>query len=72
MDTIRHTIELPPHRKETLAQIFEELSGLKRVSTKKWASILGRLRFVSVAIPSSAGLFSTLQWAQNKAGSNRV
>ena len=72
VDTIRHTIELPPHRKETLAQIFEELSGLRRVSAKKWASVLGRLRFVSVAIPGSAGLFSALQWAQNKAGSNRV
>ena len=72
VDTIRHTIELPPHRKETLAQIFEELSGVKRVSTKKWASVLGRLRFVSVAIPGSAGLFSALQWAQNKAGHNRV
>ena len=28
VDTIRHTIELPPHCKETLAQIFEELAGL--------------------------------------------
>ena len=34
---------------------------------------LGRLRFVAVAIPGSAGLFSSiLQWAQNKAGTNRV
>ena len=32
VDTIPHTIELPPHRKETLAQIFEEFAGLKRVS----------------------------------------
>ena len=72
VDTIRHTIELPPHRKETLAQIFEELVNIKRVSPKHWASILGKLRFVSVAIPGSAGLFSALQWAQNKAGTNRV
>jgi len=54
VDTIRQTIELPPHRKETLAQIFEELSHVKRVNAKKWASYLGRLRFVSVAIPGSA------------------
>ena len=72
VDTIRQTIELPPHRKDTLAQIFEELSQVKRVNAKKWASYLGRLRFVSVAIPGSAGLFSALQWAQNKANGNRI
>ncbi|MCA1806662.1 MAG: hypothetical protein LC687_02190, partial [Actinobacteria bacterium] len=72
VDTIRQTIELPPHRKETLAQIFKELSRLKRVNAKKWASYLGKLRFVSVAIPGSAGLFSALQWAQNKAKGNRI
>jgi hypothetical protein len=72
VDTIRQTIELPPHRKETLASIFEELASLKRVNSKKWASYLGKLRFVSVAIPGSAGLFSALQWAQNKAQGNRI
>ena len=72
IDTIRQTIELPPHRKESLAQIFEELSQVKRVNYKKWRSYLGRLRFVSVAIPGSAGLFSALQWAQNQAGTNRI
>jgi hypothetical protein len=72
VDTIRQMIELPPHQKETLAQIFEELASLKRVNSKKWASYLGRLRFISVAIPGSAGLFSALQWAQNKAGANRI
>ena len=63
LDTIRQTIELPAHRKETLAEIFEELAQVKRVSAKKWRSYLGRLRFVSTAIPGSAGLFSALQWA---------
>jgi len=72
VDTIRQTIELPPHRKETLAHIFEDLAGVKRVSAKKWASILGKLRFVSVAIPGSQGLFSALQWTQNQAKGNRV
>jgi hypothetical protein len=72
VDTIRQTIELPPHQKDTLAEIFEELASLKRVSAKKWASYLGRLRFVSVAIPGSSGLFSALQWVQNKAGTNRI
>jgi hypothetical protein len=72
IDTVRQTIELPAHRKDTLAQIFEELSGLKRVNAKKWASILGKLRFISVAIPGSGGLFSALQWANNKAKGNRI
>ncbi|MCA1807794.1 MAG: hypothetical protein LC687_08115, partial [Actinobacteria bacterium] len=42
------------------------------MNAKKWASYLGKLRFVSVAIPGSAGLFSALQWAQNKAKGNRI
>lgn len=72
VDTIRQTIELPPHRKDTLADIFEEVADTKRISSKKWASILGKLRFVSVAIPGSGGLFSALQWAQNQAKGNRI
>ena len=63
LDTARMTIELPPHRKEALADIFKSLVGLKRISRKRWESILGRLRFVSVAIPGSAGLFCALQLA---------
>jgi hypothetical protein len=38
-----------------LASIFEELASLKRVNSKRWASNLGKLRFVLVAIPGSAG-----------------
>ena len=72
VDTVRQTMELPAHRKETLAQIFEQLATTKRVSAKKWASTLGKLRFVSVAIPGTAGLFSALQLAQNKAKGNRI
>ena len=72
VDTMRQTLELPPHRKQTLHDIFAELLTLRRVSAKKWRSFLGKLRFVSVAIPGSAGLFSALQWAQNQAGNNRI
>ena len=72
IDSVRQTVELPPHRKQTLNDIFLELQGTRRVSAKRWRSILGKLRFVSLAIPGSAGLFSALQWAQNKAGNNRV
>ena len=72
IDTVRQTIELPPHRKEALATIFEELATTRRVSNKKWQIILGKLRFVSVAVPGSAGLFSALQLALNRAKGNRI
>ena len=52
IDTIQQTIELPPHRKETLSRIFTDLAGRRRVSHKKWERYLGQLRFVSEAIQS--------------------
>ena len=39
---------------------------------KKWQRILGKLRFVSVAIPGSAGLFGVLQLACNWPEQGRV
>ena len=65
LDTIRQTIELPPHRKAQLAHIFEDVCQRKRISMKVYRSYLGQLRFVSTAIPGSAGLFSALQLALN-------
>ena len=72
VDTVRQTIELPAHRKVALAEIFEELAATKRVSHKRYQSILGKLRFVSSAIPGSAGLFSALQLALTRKADNRV
>ena len=72
VDTVRQTIELPAHRKETLANIFQGLQGAKRVGHKRWQRILGKLRFVAQAIPGSAGLFSALQLALNRSDGNRV
>ena len=72
LDTLRQTIELPPHRKLALAQIFADLNGKRRVSAKKWHSILGKLRFVSTAIPGSSGLFCALQLALNRASDGRI
>ena len=66
IDTVRQTIELPPHRKLELTQIFTDLANSKRVSHKKFQQILGKLRFVSTAIKGSAGLFSALQLALNR------
>ncbi len=72
IDTIRQTLELPAHRKETLAAIFTDLADKSRISHKTYMSYLGKLRFVSMAIPGSAGLFGALQLALNKAKGNRI
>ena len=73
VDTIRQTVELPPHRKLMLAEIFQDLASRRRISRKTWERILGKLRFVSTAIPGSAGLFGALQGALTASkGSGRV
>ena len=72
VDTVRQTIELPAQQKKMLADIFEDLARSLRVSLKKYRSIVGKLLFVSTAIPGSAGLFSVLQLAQNCASRNQV
>jgi hypothetical protein len=65
-------MELPAHQKLLLANIFHDLQGRKRISRKTWEHYLGKLRFVSVAIPGSAGLFSALQLALTRAKGNQV
>ena len=72
VDTLRQTLELPPHRKQTLANIFVDLQGLWRIGHKKFERYLGLLRFVAVAIPGSAGMFSALQLALTASKGNRI
>ena len=72
IDTIRGTLELPPHRKERIAAIFDMLRDKKRISVKKWQQALGELRFVGVGIPGSAGLFGALQLGLKHPDKNRV
>ena len=72
LDTIRQTIELPAHRKLELAQLFHELASKSRVTEKYWLKVLGKLRFISVAIPGSAGLFSALQLALQRSSHGRI
>ncbi len=43
IDTLHQTLELPPHRKLALAEIFTSLAATSRVTAKKWQSILGKL-----------------------------
>jgi len=62
IDTLRGTLELPPHRIARLLEIFEYLRGRDRVGVSMWRKILGELRSMSIGIPGSRGLFTLLQY----------
>ena len=72
LDTIHHTISLPPHRAQRLLHIFDELRDRHRVSVKKWHRVLGELRSMVLAIPGGKGLFSTLQHGLKFSDKHRV
>jgi hypothetical protein len=61
LDTLKGTIELPPHQNQRLREIFEYLHHRTRVGTNTWQKILGKLRSMAIGIPGSRGLFSMLQ-----------
>jgi hypothetical protein len=62
VDSVRHTIELPPRRMQRLTDILDELPRSKtRIATKRWQQILGELRSMVLAVPGLRGLFSLLQ-----------
>jgi hypothetical protein len=64
INTIRMTLELPPHRKERLLAILGEIPSTQtRISVEKWQQILGEFRSMAIAVPGSRGLFSLLQEA---------
>jgi len=64
INTIRLTIELPPHRLERLHQLLDSIKPKQcRISTKQWHKVLGELCSMLIAIPGGKGLFSTLQEA---------
>ena len=65
LDSVRQTLELPSHRRDSCLLLLDDLLQSKRVGAKRWASALGKLRFISYAVPGSAALFSCLQCAQN-------
>ena len=72
IDTLRGTLELPPHRIQRLHDIFESLRGKRRMSVRKWQKIIGELRFMAIGIPGSAGLFGALQLGLTESGDGRV
>ena len=63
VDSVRGTIELPPHREERLHQLIDAFLHRKRTTVKKWRQLIGELRSMTVALPGSAGLFTNMQAA---------
>ena len=61
LDTAAHTLELPPHQKEQLQQIFDDLHGQTRMGITLWQKVLGKPQSMAIGIPGSRGLFSMLQ-----------
>jgi hypothetical protein len=61
IDTFKGTLELPPHMKLQINEIFEYLQPRSRVGTNVWHKILGELRSMLISSPGSQGLFSMLQ-----------
>ena len=67
------TISLPQHRQERLGEILASVPlTQKRLSVKRWHKILGELRSMSLALPGSRGLFSSMQLALSKKSKNRI
>ena len=61
VDTLKGTIELPPHRRDRLSHILATTLASRRVSTKAWHKLFGELRSMVLGIPGGHGLFSQLQ-----------
>jgi len=61
VNSLKQTLELPPHWKQQLADIFEYLRVRSQVGLSNWQKILGELRSMEISIPGSRDLFSLLQ-----------
>ena len=73
IDTVAMTIQLPPHRIDRLAEILSSIpTTQRRTSVKKWHKVLGELRSMSLALPGSRNIFSTMQNALSKQKGARV
>jgi hypothetical protein len=73
INTATMTIHLPPHRVERLGQILADIPPTqKRLSVKKWHKVLGELRSMSLALPGSRNLFSTMQNALSLKTKTRI
>ena len=67
------TIQLPSHRIDHLAEILSSIpTTQRRASVKKWHKVLGELRSMSLDLPVSRNIFSTMQNALSKKKGARV
>lgn len=73
INTASNTIHLPPHRVTRLHEILASIPHTqRRISKKRWHQILGELRSMSLALPGSRNIFSTMQNALSSALHGRV
>jgi hypothetical protein len=73
VNTTAMTIELPSHRLERLADILASIPPTqKRTSVKKWQTVLGELRSMSLALPGSRNIFSQMQNALSTPTKTRI
>ena len=72
IDTLRGTLELPPHRRQRLSDCLTTFRGRKRCSLRDVQKLLGELRSMSQGIPGCRGLFSQLQHDLQAGAGNRV
>jgi hypothetical protein len=64
VDSVAMTLTLPPQRLARLEAILTSIPVTpKRLALDKWHKVLGELRSMSIALPASRGLFSSLQAA---------
>jgi len=61
IDTKTMTIQLPPHRLERLHALLHKFLEKKNTTRRQWQTLLGELRSMTLALHSSALLFSALQ-----------
>jgi hypothetical protein len=72
VDSLRKTIELPPHRRDRLLEILQAARGRKRIGLQDCHRLLGELRSMVLGIPGGRGLFSQLQLALRQVQGSRV
>eukprot|EP00804_Cyclotella_cryptica_P023818 CCRYP_011179-RA/>CCRYP_011179-RA protein AED:0.32 eAED:0.33 QI:0/0/0/1/0/0/2/0/551 len=67
------TIQLPEHRFARLLEILDSIPPTqKRTSVKKWHKVLGELRSMSLALPDSRNIFSSMQTALSNMSGTRA
>ncbi len=73
IDTVAMTIRLPPRRLQRLAELLASIPVTQsRLSLDRWYQILGELRSMSLALPGTRGLFSSLQAALRSSDGKRL